>query len=98
MTGPHLFKAGDRVVYTNSFGVCWGVKTLTSQEPPYTEGHEPRYHYEGSDTPWYSVGQSSFKPADAEDLEWAKDGLRHDDRFQQKHGFTPTIEQLGGCY
>lgn len=94
----HTFNPGDLVIFTNDFGVCWGVKKIISQEPPLTQGGSLRYHYEGSDTPWYSVDEHNFKLADAEDLEWAKDGHRHDQRFQDKHGFTPTIEQLGGCY
>ena len=99
----HKFKIGDKVIYTNSFGVCWGVKTIKSLETfPVTRNdngpHIPAYHYEGSDTPWCPTQEDRFVPADAQDLEWAKDANRHDQRFQDKYGFTPTIEQLGGCY
>ena len=97
----HKFKVGDKVVYTNPFGVCWGVKTIISLEARTYDlwGDDktvPTYHYDGTDTPWYSVGEENFKLADTEDLaandpfDWVY--------FQAKHGFTPTIEQLGGCY
>lgn len=93
MTPAFKFNVGDKVVYTNEYGVCWGVKTITSLEPPLTEGYSPRYHYEGSDTPWYSVEEERFTLADAEDLLWAKDSKRHDMRFQKKYGFPTTAEQ-----
>ncbi len=89
----HKFKVGDSVVYTNSFGVCWGVKVITALD---TRGDRLTYHYADSDTPWFSVGEESFTLADESDLMAARRG---DAEFlQAKHGFTPTLEQLGGCY
>lgn len=88
-TSPHAFQVGDRVIFTNDFGVCWGVKTITELD---TRCGRPTYHYEPNDTPWYSTDQRNLKLADTEDagLDWG--GL------QAKHGFKPTLEQLGGCY
>lgn len=89
----HKFSIGDQVVYTNPFGVCWGVKTITALDE---RSGRPTYHYEGSDTPWFSVGEENFKPASAADM--AAHHAGDDTYFQETHGFTPTIEQLGGCY
>ena len=88
----YKFAVGDRVVYTNDFGVCWGVKTVTELD---TRGHGPTYHYEGSDTPWFSVDEKNFAPANKSDI------FAHDhgyDWYFQKYEWTPTLEQMGGCY
>lgn len=90
----HQFQPGDLVVFTNDFGVCWGVKKITSQEPPLTEGGPLRYHYEGSDTPWFPVSEENLTHADEEDVAWAQDGNRYDARFQTKHGRLTTREEL----
>lgn len=96
MSVSHQFNVGDLVVYTNDFGVCWGVKTITALDE---RTGQPTYHYEGSDTPWYSVNERNFVKADVEDRVMDLWGGSHkDDFFQEKHGFTPTLEQLGGCY
>lgn len=97
----HQFAVGDKVVYTNDFGVCWGVKVITSLEKRLTTRDEdgpwkPAYHYEGTDTPWFPVDEKNLKLADDYDL--LADWYELDDYFQKKHGFTPTVEQLGGCY
>lgn len=93
----HKFKVGDKVVYTNDFGVCWGVKTIVSLEyRPTTRDDDgpqrPTYHYEGTDTPWFSVDERNFTLAEPGDLTATAEEL------QAKYGFTPTVEQLGGCY
>jgi len=94
MTDPK-FSPGDRVVFTNEFGVCWGVKTITSQEPPLTEGGPLRYHYANSDTPWYPVSEVNLKAADAEDLDWAgQDWEEVAMLFQAKHGRPTTRAEL----
>lgn len=55
------FKVGDKVFYTNSNGVKWGIKTITEV----VEWHgENRYHYEGSDSPWYPVAEQCLKLAE----------------------------------
>lgn len=100
-TAQHRFKPGDQVVYTNDFGVCWGVKTIVHCALKPTSRHDegpqaPCYHYEGTDTPWFPVDEKKLKPATAEDL--ARAVIGDDEYFQREHGFTPTVEQLGGCY
>ena len=94
----HLFDVGDKVVYTNDFGMCWGVKTITAQ---CTRTYDlwgvpevlPTYHYEGSETPWFSVPQKNFTKATKEDL------VAHDSGdttyFQKKYGFK--LDDLFGC-
>ena len=95
----HKFKPGDRVVYTNDFGVCWGVKTITKCDTrtydlwgeSYTK---PVYHYEGQDAWWFGVDEDRFILADEMDLAYEGDDIY----FQSRYGFQPTLEQLGGCY
>jgi len=98
----HKFKVGDRVIYTNDFGVCWGVKTITEcTSRPWTREdypQRPTYHYEGSDTPWFSVDENNFKLATEHDLMMADWWFGAEDYFQTTHGFIPTVGQLGGCY
>lgn len=99
-TENHQFKVGDKVIYTNDFGVCWGVKIIIHCAIFPTTRHEdgpqePRYHYEGTDTPWFPVAERNLTQATAEDLAHHDKG--DDDYFQRKHGFQPTLEQLGGC-
>ena len=97
-TVTHRFKIGDQVVMINDFGVCWGVKTITELD---VRTNRPTYHYKDSDTPWFSVGEENLVMADEEDLK--QEFVRDDEHpgwiyFQEKYGFTPTLEQLGGCY
>jgi len=89
----HKFSIGDKVVFTNDFGVCWGVKTITEQEK---RCGAPTYHYEDSETPWFSTNERNFILATTEDIHAQE---RSDDHyFQTTHGFQPTLDQLGGCY
>lgn len=93
----HKYQVGDKVIYTNDFGVCWGVKTITSLEYRATTRDDngpqrPTYHYEGTETPWFSVDEKNFTLADVEDL------TADDEFLQTKYGFKPTLDQLGGCY
>jgi hypothetical protein len=91
-TAKHKFKVGDKVIYTNDFGVVW-LKTISAL---YTLNGEPRYQYEDTDTPWCSIPEGNFCRADAHDISAHERG---DEAFLQgKYGFTPTPEQLGGCY
>lgn len=93
----HKFKVGDLVVYTNDFGVCWGVVKITELAEGFSEADGPRYHYEGSETPWYPVSEKNLTLADKQDR-FAAAYDAHLSFFQGKYGFTPTVEQLGGCY
>lgn len=89
----HKFNIGDKVVFTNDFGVCWGVKTISAQDE---RNGVPTYHYEGSETPWFSVSEQNFVKATPEDIQAQARGDDH--YFQTTHGFQPTLDQLGGCY
>lgn len=89
----HKYVVGDTVVFTNIFGVCWGIKTITELD---TRAGRPTYHYENSDTPWFSTPEENLTLADDEDIimdMWGFGDLSH---FQKKYGFTPT--DLFGCY
>lgn len=93
----HQFKVGDKVVFTNDFGVCWGIRIITELVWfPVTRDDDgpkkPRYHFVPTDCPWYPTGEENLKLADAWDLQASAEEL------QAKYGFIPTIEQLGGCY
>ncbi|QEP29900.1 hypothetical protein HYP99_gp093 [Sinorhizobium phage ort11] len=83
----HKFKVGDKVIYTNDFGVCWGVKVITELSE---RTGKPVYMYEGSDTPWFHVPECNFKLAEPEDL------IATIEKLQSKYGFTPT--EWYGCY
>lgn len=57
------FKIGDKVIYTNDYGVCWGEKEIT--EVVFTAWDEaPRYHYKNSSTPWFPVAEKNLRKAD----------------------------------
>lgn len=89
----HAFKVGDRVIFTNDFGACWGVKTIIRLDTlKLSRSSHPVYYYTPTDTPWMYTHEYNLKLADADDagLDW--------DQLQAKHGFKPTLEQLGGCY
>lgn len=91
------FNVGDRVVYTNEYGVCFGLKTIIEQVAwPTTRDDngptEPRYHHEGSDTPWLPKQEARYTLADQEDLD-AEDWLGDLDHYQTKYGFKSTKEQ-----
>lgn len=87
----HKFKVGDKAVFTNEFGVCWGVKTIKSLENGFNENDAPRYHIEPTDTPWYPVSEKCLTLADNMDM------LAHDNDqdwyFQLKYGRPTTLEE-----
>ncbi len=82
----HKYAVGDKVVFVNDFGVCWGVKTISALDE---RSDRPTYHYEGSDTPWFSSAEEHFRPATPEDLQATGAEL------QAKYGFIPT--EYYGC-
>jgi len=90
----HKFAVGDKVIFTNDFGVCWGVKTIIALDE---RSDKPTYHYQHSDTPWFSVHEDNLVEADSDDLE-LPDVRENWSYFQEKYGWKPTLEQLGGCY
>lgn len=94
----YLYAVGDRVIYTNEFGVCFGVKTITALD---TRTYDlwskdktiPVYIYEGMDTPWCGVKEDRLQPADEEDL--AMHGHQGSaEYFFQKYGRLTTREEL----
>lgn len=90
----YRYSVGDHVVFTNVFGVCWGVKTITALD----ERGGPTYHYVPTDTPWFSVAERHLAPADDEDRImdlWASEAERWA-YFQDKYGFTPN--DTFGCW
>jgi hypothetical protein len=91
MIKKHKFTVGTKVVYTNDFGICWGIKTITGHD---TRGYRNTYHIENSDTPWYSIDERNFTKATLQDQRKAADP----GYLQNKYGFKPTLEQLGGCW
>lgn len=91
----YKFKVDDNVIFTNDFGVCWGVKTITGLDE---RSGRPTYHYRDSDTPWFSVCETNLSLADGEDMLYDIDTERGWEFFQTKYGWKPTVEELGGCY
>ena len=83
----YKFKVGDKVIYTNDFGVCWGVKVISALDE---RSGKPTYFHEGTDTPWFSVEENHYTLAEPEDLTATPQEL------QAKYGFTPT--EWYGCY
>lgn len=84
----HRFKKGDKVVFTNEYGVCFGVKTITELD---TRGGRPVYYYAPSDSLWFPTDEEHLSLADELDLEKQKqDDMLY---FQDKYGFEATNEQ-----
>lgn len=89
----HKYKPGDKVIFTNIFGVCWGVKTITKLD----ERNGPTYYFEPTDTPWFSTAEEHLQPVTTEDLIMDQWGFEAKwDYFQQRYGFTPT--EMYGCW
>lgn len=88
----HKFAIGDLVIFTNDFGVCWGVKEITELAEGFTETDGPRYHYKDSDTPWFPVSEKNLQLADKEDLH-AHAYNADQSWFQKKYGRPTTREE-----
>ncbi|MES0207910.1 hypothetical protein NKJ93_02270 [Mesorhizobium sp. M0028] len=57
MTAPK-FKTGDKVTFTNEYGVVFTGKTITKLDTEWKGiDQTPRYFYTPSDSPWFSVSQ-----------------------------------------
>jgi len=52
MTQEPRYKAGDVVIYTNDYGVCWGERTIVSVADFRWSGGEPLYYITPTDSPW----------------------------------------------
>ena len=90
----YKFSVGDKVILTNDFGVCWGVRTIIGLD---IRSYRPTYHIRPTDTPWFSDNEDNLILADEEDLimdTWGFDQTW--EYFQNKYGFTPT--EWYGCY
>lgn len=57
-----LFKVGDKVTFTNGYGVSFSGKTIVGISAPWggAHGDRPRYYYAPDDSPWFSVPESSL--------------------------------------
>jgi hypothetical protein len=84
----YKFKVGDKVVFTNEYGVCFGVRTITGLD---TRGGEPTYYHAPTDCPWFASDEKLFRPADVLDLEAHERGDTQ--YFQDNYGFDATLEQ-----
>lgn len=59
---PPKYKVGDRVIWTNDYGVNWGVRTIKEVLEP--DKWSNRYHIDPTDTPWMYVREKNLEPAD----------------------------------
>ena len=93
-TLPYRFKVGDAVVFTNDFGVCWGVRTVTGLDE---RTGKPTYFLKPTDAPWFSTEESNLVAADEEDLIMARWGFDQAwPYFQARYGFQP--KEYYGCW
>ncbi len=83
----HKFKISDKVIYTNDFGVWWGVKIIEQLDK---RSGKPTYFHKDTDTPWFSIEEDHYQLAEPEDLTASSANL------QKKYGFVPT--EWYGCY
>jgi len=61
------FKVGDKVTYTNPYGVIFTGKTITRIETFSEDGIFPgqtRYYYEPGDSPWFPVSADGLELAE----------------------------------
>lgn len=61
--GAPKFKVGDRVEWTNEYGVNWGVRTIIEVLEPDKFGH--RYYIAPNDAHWMYVREKNLKPTGA---------------------------------
>ena len=86
----HKFAVGDTVVYTNPYGVCWGLRTITGLSE---RSGKPTYFITPTDCPWFASDEENFTAPDLEDLCLAG-YLGGPDHFQRKYGRVTTREEL----
>lgn len=55
-----MFKVGDKVEYTNGYGVFVGLRTITDIV---VWNGKTRYHITPTDTPWFPVPEHSLRKA-----------------------------------
>lgn len=89
MTLAYKFAPGEQVIYTNDYGVCWGLRTVKALDV--WEDGLPRYYIEPTDSPWCSVSEKNLVKADPEDLHVA--WYMGADFLQKKYGWpTPQAD------
>lgn len=89
MTLAYKFAPGDTVVYTNDYGVCWGLRTVKSLDV--WEDGLPRYYIEPTDSPWCSVAEKNLREPDTDDLCFIPGSAPT--YFQEKYGWpTPQAD------
>jgi hypothetical protein len=62
------YKVGDRVIWTNVYGVCWGERTITEVLEP--DKWEQRYMITPTDTPWMYVREPQLAPHPSSNTEF----------------------------
>lgn len=55
------YKVGDRVIWTNDYGVNWGARTIKEVGEPDEWGG--RYYIYPTDTPWMYVREKNLQPS-----------------------------------
>jgi hypothetical protein len=54
------FKIGQKVIFTNDYGVCFGEKTITGIDAS-SKARGVCYFYEPTDTPWFATSEENLK-------------------------------------
>lgn len=56
------FKAGDKVIYTNDYGVCWGEREILRAEFWQGDGYiDWKYYINEKDSHWAPVSEKNLK-------------------------------------
>ncbi len=85
----HKFNVGDKVVFTNDYGICFGVYTVRAKIPHRTV---PMYSVGSEDGERVRACDDNLSKADEDDLN-IPDAVASD-FFREKYGRKPTQEQL----
>lgn len=55
------FKVGEQVLYTNDYGVEWGLRTIKAvHDGKGFSSPVPRYFIEPTDAPWFPVAEDNL--------------------------------------
>lgn len=91
----HKYNIGDKVIYTNEFGVCFGIKEIiqvTFKKKRDSDIYVEKYVYKNQGSFWFSNDVKYFTTPTEEDLiKNKKCDLQH---FQNKYGFITPQESL----
>ena len=59
-----LFKIGQKVIYINDYGVCWGEKEVIGIDNSwYGLDSSPRYYIEPTEAYWFPVNERNLRAA-----------------------------------